>query len=274
MSNGIIVQPFPIAASQISMVCLPTNDAAFPAANMIDPQPKTVAQSAAQTGSADSVMRIDIDLGADYLADTVAVMFTNLSAAASWVIYMAPAAVGTWSDSVSYLVNGSAFGVAPSWGGGRHALWTVPATSRVLVRYLRIYLIDTTANSERLIRAGVVLVGARVQPVFNFELGSGFKVDDQSITRTLPGGETAIERGGITPIWRATWSNLTEVEFRSFGRIIRTFGKGAPLLLVEDPDAVTGQPEAMHYGLLEAIDFTERTQIDKQRIDMVIRELV
>lgn len=281
MSNGLIVRLQPLTAAMFTgRPAYAGINAAFPAGNLADRQPKTVAQG--NTGSTPIGICFDVDLGADTAFDTVAVIAANLSVASGlWAVYAytqaagLPAALG--SESAGNLVFGvsasSPFGIAPTTlAATRSAFLTGASISR---RYLRVYLQDQAAsNPAGLVNAGVFCVGQKLAPVFNFELGSGRKIEDQSIVRTLPGGETYTEEGGRVPVWRGTFSNLTEAEFRQYWSIVQEIGIGKPLLIIEDPDAVTGQAEAIHYGQLTAIDFTERVQLEKQRIDLTIRELV
>lgn len=277
MSNGMIVRLVPLSGSMFAVGASTTwgIDAAFPVGNLADRQPKTVAQTAAATSGTDFNFQINLDLGADVSIDTLAVMFTNLSSTATWTVYAGPASDGGFVLSGGNLIVATgAFGITPTTRENRrHGLWTVGAP--ISRRYISILLTDTpAANLEQVVRAGIVAVGQRLMPVWNFELGSGRKVESQSIVRQLPGGETLTEEGGNTPIWRGTWSNLSEAELRSLWSILMEVGIGKPLLIIEDPDAVTGQAEAIHYGQLTSLDFHERVQLEKQRIDLAIRELV
>lgn len=280
MSNGLIVRLLPLGASAYSS---PGGywgvSSTFPVANLADPQPKVVTQSPAP-GSAGLIgLVIDVDLGADTAIDTLAVMFTNLSTNAIWQAHAWTSAAGRpalGSEVPADLLFGQsfgAFGVAPTTRENRrHGFARGASVNR---RYVRIYLQDTTAqNSEQVVRVGIVAIGQAIAPTFNFELGSGRAIDDQSTVRTLPGGETYVERGARVPRWRATWSNLSEAEYRQLWSLLTEVGTGAPILAIEDPDAVTGQAEAMHYGLIEAIDFTERVQVEKQRIELRVMEML
>lgn len=278
MSNGLIVRPIPLAASMIALrTSTPALDAAFPVTALADRQPKTVTQTiVATTGTAIS-LSVNIDLGADTSIDTIAMLWTNLSVAAgTWQVHAGPASDGGFTLDAGNIIVPAAttFGVAPTTRENRRfGLWTTGTP--IARRYITITLSDTrAANPEQLVRASVPVIGQRLAPAFNFELGSGRKVDDQSIKRTLPGGETHTERGGRVPLWRATWSNLSEAEMRALWSILLEVGEGDPLLLIEDPDAVPGQAEAMHWAFAEGLDFHERQQIDKQRIDLRVRELV
>lgn len=276
MSNGLIVRPIPLAASQVSVSGATWGvNAAFPIGNIVDRQPKVVAQTNPASSGTSFELSILIDLGADTAFDTVAVMWTNLSMSATWNVFGSPAAAGgSVLSGGNQLLGTTGFGVAPTTRENRrHGLWTT--ATPVSRRYIEIKLIDTrAANPEQLIRAGVLVIGQRLAPTWNFELGSGRKVETQSIRRTLPGGETHTEKTGRVPIWRATWSNLSEAEMRAVWSIMMEVADDDPLLLIEEPDAVPGQAEGMHWSLLDALDFFEREQIDKQRIDLRARELV
>jgi hypothetical protein len=271
MSNGIIVQPIALSGKVLAVSGSVPVDSAFPITALFDPQPKTIVQTQL-TGPGSYSLVIDFDLGGDTAIDTVAVLFTNLQPGAVWQLCAA-----TQAQGAAYLPTGPAnflstsFGVLPSNNSSRqHGIWVGGA---ITMRFLRIILTAPT-NNERVLRIGNIVIGARVPLVWNFELGSGRKIEDQSIIRTLPGGETAPERGGRTPLFRATWSNIADTEMRAIYALLLDLGTSAPLLIVEDPDITTGLNERIHYGLLTGLDFTERSQVDKQRIDLTIREMI
>jgi hypothetical protein len=270
MSNGIIVQSIISASNLIAVEATSGVDPAFPAVNIFDPQPKTITQGF-PTATGDFGYYIDVDLLADRSIDTIAVLFRNASPAATWALYSATAAQGAgFLGSGLFLLEN--FGVTPTVNTARrHAIWAGAART---ARYLRISVQEPAGAANRVVNFGNVIVGSRLPLAWNFELGSGRKIEDQSITRVLPGGETAIQRGGRTPVWRATWSNITDAEMRSLWSLLNDIGTSSPVLIVEDPDATAGQNERIHYGLLTGLDFSERTQADKQRIDLTIREMI
>ena len=267
----MIVRLIPIAAAQVSATTTDNIDGAFPAVNLVDAQPKTVCQSVASANTQRKFFRIRVDLGANTPVDTVAVLFMNFCRAPTMEVYAAPAVGGNFDDQPGNLVfTGTVAAARTSLTLSNHGLATFSSVSR---RYVSIYFNDDRVAGE-VIGAGVVCLGQSLTPAHNFELGSGRKVEDQSISRILPGGETATERGGTTPLWRGTWSNLTEAELNFVWSLLLEVGTGAPVLVIEDPDRTTGQRERIHYGQLTGLDFTERQQLDKQRIDIVVRELV
>lgn len=279
MSNGLIVRLIPLAGSQFTSGGGYTGiNANFPAGNLADIQPKRVCQ--AVSGGSPLGMVINLDLGADTAFDTIAALYTNLSSAGLLAVYGFTSAAGLPAintETAGDLLLGAgaftSFGIAPTTRERRrHAVLTGASVTR---RYIRFYLQDTPGtNPDNFVNIGNFVVGQKIEPLFNFELSSGRKIDDQSVIRPLPGGETAVERGGRTPIWRGTWSNLSEAEMRAIWSLQMEVGIGSPVLVIEDPDAVTGQCEAIHYGLLEGLDFNERVQLEKQRWDLRVRELV
>ncbi len=276
--NGALFRIVPVAA--VTAAASPAGvNGAFPATALANIQPKVVARSGT-TGSP-RVMVIDIDLGADTAVDAVAGLHTNLALAADWQIYGRTSAAGAFG-AVGTEIAGerlfgqtgyTVFGVAPTTResrrfalafGGPHSL-----------RHVRVYLREPTAA---FVEIGTLLVLQRLsmgQDAYgNYELGSGRRVEDRSQVRGLPGGETVIERGGRVPQWRAAWSNLTEAQYRDLWSLLMDVGIGAPVLAAEFQAASTGQAEALHYGLITAIDFSERVQIDKQRVELRFQELV
>lgn len=280
MSNGVICRLVPLTPAMFTGRAAYANiNTAFPAGNLADRQPKTVCQG--NTGSSPIGICVDVDLGADTAFDTVAIIAANVSASSgTWAVYAFTSAAGLpalGSEGAGALVFGMAasnpFGVAPTTRL-RTRCGFARGTS-ISRRYLRIYLQDLPgANPDGFVNAGVLCIGQSLAPVWNFELGSGRRIEDQSTVRVLDGGETMTERGGKVPVWRGTWSNFTEGEMRAYWSILQEIGTSEPLLIIEDPDAVAGQAEAIHYGQLVSLDFHERVQLEKQRVDVTIRELV
>ncbi len=278
--NGAVFRVIPYAASQIAVVAgsWPV-DAAFPAANLANVQPKVVLRSTAHR--ADSFIVLDLDLGQDTLIDGIAVLHTNFSSGAGWAILGATQAqgpmAGLGSEPAGRRLFGQtgveAFGIVPTTTENRR--YGFIARQSHTIRYLRVYFYEPLATTTQIGTLAVLQRLAMGQPAYtNFELGSGRRVDDRSQLRGLPGGETAIERGGLVPQWRASWSSVTEAEYRQLWYLLMEAGTSRPVLAAEFQDLAVGQAEALHYGLIQSIDFTERVQMDKQRIDLRFQELV
>lgn len=277
--NGAIFRIVPFAAGQVAALTPFNADPAFPAAALANIQPKVITRS--PSGAVPRVMVIDIDLLADTSVSGVSALHTNLSPDALWQVFGATAAQGPLGDpfpepTARRLFGQTTwvgFGTTPTTRENRRAALVTGGPHTV--RYLRVYF---TEFALPFIEIGTLLVLQRLalgQDQFgNFELGSGRRVDDRSQKRALPGGETAIERGGRVPQWRASWSNATEAQYRELWSVFMEAGTSAPILVAEFQDGSAGQAEALHYGTLQTIDFSERLQLDKQRIDLRIEELL
>lgn len=276
--NGAIFRIVPYSAAQVTSAG-GTADPAFPAAALANVQPKVVARTPVGTGN--RILVIDVDFGANVQIDGLAALHTNLWPLGIWQAFGATSAQGplgaTFSEPSDRRLFGQtgwvSFGVAPTTRENRAAALVLGGPHAI--RYLRVYFsTDQAAFAE----VGTLLPLQRLTmgqgQYDNFELGSGRRVEDRSQVRGLPGGETAIERGGRAPQWRATWSNLTEAQYRELWSLLWEVGISAPILAAEFQDGSTGQAEALHYGLIQSIDFSERIQLDKQRIELRIQELV
>jgi hypothetical protein len=276
MTNGFIARLLPVQnwSANASLVGI---NPAFGPSQLADPQPKAVVRTANYTAGNAMILRITIDLGADLPIDVIAPMFTNLGPAARWQIWASTNAQGPVEEIEAFRVLADQpFGVIPAVSNRRHALWTAP--SPIARRYILVFLSDTAATGRLFIECGLVCIGRRLAlgqgEYSNFELGGGRRVEDLSTIRTLPGGETYAERGARVPEWRATWSGVSEADYLEAWALLNDAGQSAPLLAVEDADQVPGQPEAMHYGLMTGLEFTERVQLDKQRLTLRIREML
>lgn len=280
MSNGVIARLLPRPASAyFGTAGYYGINGNFPAGNLADPQPKTVVQG--NTGAGSIGVVVDIDYGANTEMDGLAIIGTNVSAANGWWDAFATAdgtalpAIGaeTGGQRLAFTGLNGAFGVAPTTRSQvRHGVALGATVSR---RYVRVYLRDQLgSNPDGVVRAGIISAVKTIVPFWNFEDGDGRKVEDQSTVRLLPGGETAIERGGRTPIWKGSWGDLTDTELRTIWSLLIEVGTGAPVMVIEDPDAVAGQNECIHYGCFTSLEFTERIRADKQRIDVTLREMV
>ena len=276
--NGAIFRIARYTASQISDVG-GTADAAFPASALANIQPKVVTRTPSGTGN--RILAVDIDFGANTPIDGLAALHANLVTLGIWQAFGATAAQGPlgtiFTEPGDRRLFGQTswvpFGTPPTTRESRTAALVLGGPHSI--RYLRVYF---STDQLPFTEVGTLLPLQRLaigQDQFgNFELGSGRRVDDRSTVRGLPGGETFIERGGRVPQWRATWSNATEAQYRELWSLFMEVGTSAPILVAEFQDGSTGQAEALHYGVIQNIDFSERVQLDKQRIELRIQELV
>lgn len=275
MSNGILVRQLCSAANIIGVATYAGVDPDFPSSALFDRQPKVVCAGNDAGAGNPVIMIVGIDLGSDQTIDTVAALFTNLSPAGTLTVYSATEATGY---NPALITNRNHFGLGVSFAN-------IAATARQsrshllaqgtpvgVARFLEIYIADTAANLERLVRCGVLFIGRRFAPAFNFELGSGRKIVDRSTVWELEDGGTETWRKGRTPLARARWSNLSEAELRELWSMMANLGESEPLLWVEDPDATAGLQERIHYGTWTGLDWNERVQLEKQSIDLTLRE--
>lgn len=280
--NGAIFRIVPYAGGALNATNSPSAiDAAFPLANLANIQPKVVMRTNGIDAGTRQVV-INIDLGADTPIDGIALLHTNLAPGANWATLGTTAAQGAMgalgtepSGSLLFMPSGDQpFGFTPTTRENRRFGFVHGAPRTV--RYLRLYI--RQAAGVPFIEIGTLLVLQRLALGQNwdgnFELGSGRRVEDRSQVRMLPGGETVIERGGRVPQWRATWSNITEVQYRELWSLFMEVGTSTPILAAEFQDGSAGQAEALHYGLFQSIDFTARQQLDKQLAELRVQELV
>lgn len=263
--NGRLVRLLPLVPASITAS---SAAGAFPDDNLADPQPKVVWQSAVGAGA----VTITIDLGADTSIDTVALLFSTLSADATWDVLGASAAagVGALDDAASRILGST--GAGPRAGvTSRATRFHMLATgTAVVVRYVRINLNDPTTTT---IAAGIAAIGQAWAPFWNYEWGGGRRIDDLSDVQQLDGGELAIWRKAKVPTAKVSWGDMTDAELRALWSILSELGQSEPLLLIEDPDpAVAGLHERIHYGTLVGLDFFERVQANKSRIELKVRQ--
>ena len=124
MSRGFILRSIPLAAAQITLQGATNGiNPAFPVGNLADRQPKIVAQGNPVAGVGVFTLAFAIDLLADTPIDTIAIMFTNLSADSSWVIAANTAAQGPVVSVVpGNTVLDAAFGVAATTRADRKSV--------------------------------------------------------------------------------------------------------------------------------------------------------
>ncbi len=243
-------------------------------ANLADPQPKVAWQIPQSAGAWASA--VIIDLGADRSFDTVALIATNASQWLFWSFYSKTAAQGPFSGlgetagATAHFV-GEIFWTPPTVEGAlRHGVRLILASTG---RYLQFVVGSNVPGSDASFRAGCLLIGQRIQPggpLGGFDWGGGRRVLDLSAVRVLQGGERAIWKGTKVPEVRGTFSHLSDSELQRLWQLQLLVGESEPVLLVEAPD--TGGPaggnERIHYGLLTGLDFFERRQSDKSRVEV------
>lgn len=242
MSNVLILSPAltPIAAIATSR--------GSGAANLLTRSPKEVWVDNA-VGSA---AMIDVDLGAVVPIDTVYLGYVMPPAAgATWTI------TGGASGYADQVIKASsalrAIDTASRAPALTHALWTGSVAN---VRYVRLSLVQPSGVAA--LSAGVVQVGRAWRPQFNMEFGSGRRVIDTGTVAALPDGGFGTMEGARKREFNLTLGDLSRSEADALEELLLDHGETIPLVLVEDPDATTGQRARIHYGLFVGLKAFER----------------
>lgn len=268
--TSFFLRPIPLAPAQLIW----TDAAAITASigNLADPQPKAV--FAATAPFSDGRTRIDIDLGADTEIDTVALLFHDTAAISQWAVYTRTAADGSFggiytTEAGFNRLPLSATRAAATIEANRYH--TVAALAApVTARYVRLLFYFNLPAAT--FRAGIAAVGKRLEPgaalgLSGIDWGMGRRIQDLSDVRILDGGERGRWKKAKVPEVRGGFSHLSDAELRQWWAMLSAIGESDPMLFVEDAALTTGQQERIHYGTLTGLDFYERRQADKSRIE-------
>lgn len=249
MSNMIIVEPFPIQASQITVNRGTGKDM------LVDPERKHVFVDTT-TGSN---LTIDVDLGTATAWDTIALVGIGL--ATTWsVTGGASYTAGTYMASRAMLAD-EALGPPYNAALYHHAAGASP-------RYLRASIARPSGTQT----VGNLVVGKAWKPTFNMELDSGRGViDTGSGVWRSDGGRHA--RPGVRGAVRS-WvlGDLSDAELRQLYAIMSRCGENAPLLICEDPDFTAGQAERIGWGYFTGLEPYARRDPGKHRWGMTFRD--
>lgn len=240
MSNILLLSPLAIASIAVSR--------GTGGLNLLTRSPKEVWADSA-VGSPAS---FDIDLGAGTAIDTVYLGYVTPPAGAStWTI---TGGMTGYTDSV-IKPSGPlrAVDTATRTPARTHALWTGAALN---VRYLRLTIAQAAGASALTI--GVAMVGRAWRPIFNMEFGSGRRVIDTGTVAALPDGGFSTIEGARKREFSWTLGDLSRGEADALEELLLDHGESLPLLVVEDPDATTGQRAGIHYGLFVGLKAFDR----------------
>ena len=256
MSNILILSPTAISAIAVSR--------GSGGANLLTDDPKEVWVDSAVSTSAN----IDIDLGSAKSIDTVFLGYvTPPAAGATWTITGGTASYTTTTIKASGALRAiDSAGQAPTLS---HAFWHGAAVN---VRYLRITVTQPAGNP--VLSAGIAMAGAAFVPTWNNEWGAGRRIIDTSAVSGLPSGGFAVVQGARKAAYAWTLGDLTQAEVDTLDAIQRDRGASKPVLVVEDPDATTGQRNRIHYGLLTSLRQYERRNTQQTKWEFSLEEWV
>lgn len=232
MSNYIIAQPYSATITAAS------NATSMNATNLNKVQPSDVWRSTSLTSQ-----YIEIDLGSAKAVDLIALMFTNLTSAATWRVQ-----AGTTTGVSNY-----DSGTVTAWAGATqnvdrpHAMLYLSSTQTY--RYWKITLTDA-ANPAGYFEAGRVILADALQFTRNYSKGAGRGFNDLSTTKEAFGGQLLIEDKAKRPVLSFEANYLTAVEQeRDVLELQRNKTGGVFAML--NPDASTYRQGRMYYGNLK-----------------------
>ncbi len=256
MSNILILQPAAIAAVAVSR--------GSGAANLLTPDPKEVwADSAVGTAAT-----IDIDLGSVQPVDTIALI--SVIPPVAGTVWNITGGAASYTTSVIKAAGAlravDAAGQAQQRSHALHfgAIWNI--------RYIRIAL--TQPAGQAALSVGVPVVGQAFVPTWNNEWGAGRRVIDTGSSTSLSSGGFANVAGVRKGSYGFTLGDLSNEEIDALYAIQLALGETAPLLIVEDPAATSGQYHRIHYGQLRSLRQFDRRSSGRSRWELTIEEWV
>lgn len=235
------------------------------AANLLTHDPKEVWQDSA----VGSIATITIDLGAPKAINTIALaaIYGAIANSSSWSI------TGGIADSASIVIKADGYLPAVDAAGQNpnvsHALWTGAA---VTVRYVSVNVWQPSGNPA--LKIGRILVGDAFQPTWNQEWGGGRGVIDTGASTRLLSGGMAIVEGARLGTYAWTLGDLTDAEVETLYALQLEVGETLPVLVVEDPDATTGQRNRIHYGRLVSLRKFERRSPGRTRWELAMEDWI
>jgi len=233
------------------------------AANLLTNDPKEVWTD----GAVGSAANIDIDLGSVRQISTVALSGVyDADAGATWSITGGTAGYAEITLKASGALRAVDGSVA---NNPTHALWTGSASN---VRYLRISV--TQPAGQPVLKIGRVLAGASFTPTFGKEWGAGRGITDTGTMTRLPSGGIALVEGARFGTYSWSLGDLTDAEVETLYDLQRAHGETLPLLVVEDPDATSGQANRIHYGCLVSLRRFERRSPGRTRWEFTVEDWI
>lgn len=232
MAKFIVAQPYSATITAVSEAT------SMPASNLDKMQPSDVWRSTSLTSQ-----YIEIDLGSAKSVTVVALMFTNLTSAATWQVQAGSTTAYSNYDSTSLT----------AWAGATqnvdrpHAFLDLTAAAKTY-RYWKISLTDA-ANPAGYFEAGRVILSNAFQGGRNYSYGAGRGYKDMTVTKDAFGGQMIVEEKAKRPVisFEANFLTATEAEATVL-ELQRNLSGG--VLAMQDPSASTYRMGRMHYGRL------------------------
>lgn len=246
MANLIVVEPFAVAASQITVNRGASKEL------LLDPERKHVFVDSVDG----SVLTIDIDLLATTSWDTVGLVGLNAAGVDTWRVLG-----GATVTQTIYLASRNLI-ASESWGPPYNA--ALFHSAEVLSgRYVRVEIARTAGKG--LLTLGCLVIGKAFRPTWNIETDSGRGIIDTGVgARRYDGGRQA--RPGVrVPARSWTFGDLDDSELRSLYGIVHRQGENGPVLVSEDPDFSAGATERIGWGCFTSVEQYARRDPGKHR---------
>jgi hypothetical protein len=216
-----------------------------PGTNLQTMQPTDLWQSTNLTS-----VSLELDAGSALPFTLVALLYSNLTLAATWRIRSADTQGNLTAapDYDSGSVTAVAVGADTTWPRRHAVLWLDAAAETN--RWVRIDLTDAS-NPDGFFRAGRLIVANAWQPSHNMQLPRSFGYLDASPRRKTLGQQTIVRRLARQRVDDLELGYLTEAEVLADAfELDRLRGSSEDVLLITNPDEATYLHQKLCYGLL------------------------
>jgi len=219
--------------------------------------------------------KVDLDLGAQRNLRLLALLYSNLSAAATvqWQLYSDSGYTQLVHDTGAQPVPWAALDAETLAGWRPDCYRVLPAT--LTARYLRLSIVDT-ANAAGYVELGRALAMPAWQPQVNLAWGNPIRYDHSATTieNALGGPRYAARRRGL----RAQTADLNHLGADEAHQAIlemqRTLGRDGELYFVHDPDQTDFYRRQRSYlATLEEPDPLENPYIDSYATSLRLVEV-
>ena len=251
MSNMILVEPIPIAASQITVNRGAGKD------YLVDPERKHVFVDSAPG----STLTVDVDLGTATGWDPIA--FIGINLATTWSVTGGASVTATTYMASRAMLADEALGPPYNAALYHHVAGASP-------RYLRASIARPGGSGT--LTLGNLVVGKAWKPTFNMELDSGRGIAGTGSGAWRSDGGKHSRPGARGAVRSWVLGDLSDAELRQLYGIMWRTGEDFSLLVCEDPDFTAGQAERIGWGYFTGLEPYARRAPGKHRWGMTFRD--
>ena len=210
----------------------------------------------------DNAAAILVDFEASYTIGVIALLATNLTAAATFRLRLS---ASSNLSSPTYDTGGTEIsaGVDPDYGHLIHIL-SAPAAGR----YLGLNITDASLTE---LEAGRLWAGTAFQPTRNYAWNSKRTTFDTTRLSPSEGGQTWVDTGYIQDELRLRFEALTDAEINGDIAALRRLGRGKDILAVLNPGSANLGRDSL-FGLITENLSDEHASPNRHVLDLVILE--